>query len=387
MISQAACSLHLKIKRNQLSSKYFFASYCVAFFIPLLMLILYVQSNYITHLQDSYQKTLQGYADELRDSMDEVYIRMVDVVHSIVSDKDIMYSYAPNKPVQVIHLATRLQDHCNRIPILSEIVVFGEKDDYLFSNVSSYHIDNFSTYRNLIGISKNEDLRRLLIDATPWQVIQRQYNGRNQLMVLYPWKNPSNPARVFVFVLDEGALINKLRLALKGNSGSMQMLSKDGVILAKVGKDGGNGMVARTISKVGDFTYVMRMQSGSIIDGLEMLRKMWYLFLFFTLGLGILEAIILSRFSIQPIRSLRRKLVRDDNDDMVGDDFHTLYHSIEKVQKELDSLQKCSQAAQSHFTEKLLCNDEETTSVLRILTSVYQIALSGERMASNCVLT
>ena len=73
---------------DQINARRLFIKYSCALILPVLVLVLFVQSRYIDQVEGHYQDSLDMYASELAIEMDDVFARIRVTAESIFTDEE-----------------------------------------------------------------------------------------------------------------------------------------------------------------------------------------------------------------------------------------------------------------------------------------------------------
>lgn len=366
-LKQIIEALSERLRLKPLSLKRFFFTYCASFIIPMLMVLVFVKVSYVDRLYASYSNSLEGYALELKERCDNLFLRMQDAVSGVTADPALQVAYSPSQPLAVNTLTSALGEYAIRIDGLAELVYWNADNEYLFSNLSSYTIERFAASR---GLNLDADgLRELLHTAQRWQCLSGVYAQRSQLLLFYPLSDPVKGTRVFIFILDQSSLSSILQDGLKNNLGSAALLNEAGEALCVSGQCARPVLTATASSAAAPFSYQLSVHAGSLVDGLSAMKWLWFVVLMLSLLSGTLIAVLFSRSSVEPIQTLRRKFSGDEW--RQGNDFEFLCQSIESKQADLQCLQDCAQTVQDYLAEELLLGSEYAASALNILVGAF----------------
>ena len=359
---------------EKISPRQLFIKYSLVVILPLLLVVLFVQSSYITRIEQSYHGTLNQYAFELCTELDTVFLRLQSVAEEIMLDNEIGPSYTPQHYTESIKLMDKLKEHCKRVNtginsnLLNEIILYCEGDSYFFSSNSSYTISYFSQIKKLDDESLGGGMVPYLSTCEKWSALT---DGYEDLLIFYPIGLLGHQRKVVIFSISEKTLTSQLSASLHDNKGVVLLENDRGDVLLQTGDV--KKTVLESFASLQRTPFVVHIvaESGDIVDGLTAVRGIWRLILVIAALIALVEALILALITIQPFRSLNKKLAVQTHDD--SDEYHTLSMAIDRMRYEMLTLQEHSRAMQSQLVEKMLFNGEDASSALKLLAINYDL--------------
>lgn len=354
---------------DQINARRLFIKYSCALILPVLVLVLFVQSRYIDQVEGHYQDSLDMYASELAIEMDDVFARIRVTAESIFTDEEILNAYSPNRVADYIKLKESLTRSFNNLDFVSEIYLYCQGDEYLFSNHSSRSFEYFLSIEKFSDVMDEEAFRQLLLTGEKWDVLP---SGPERVLLLYPYRVPGKPQKTLIFALNREALGQAFSRALRDNQGEVVMADGQGNALLRQGQTENIRMQSYAASRQTPYSFSLSVESGSLVEGMAALQRLWRLILIATAVLGLLEALLLSWTSILPFRSLRSRL-EPAAAQKKGNEYEALCEALDQMQDEMLSLKERSRSVQSHLLEKMLYSQEDAPAALRMLSSAFDL--------------